>query len=171
MDPDVQKTILDALADGNYLGTAAKLGGVHPDTLQDWLRRGRAGREGRDVPGLAKASPELIEFVERIDLTLAEWEAETVRTINQTARSGAPNTWQAAMTMLERKFPDRWGRRDQVTVEGGDKPLVQLNQVILADPIAREQSRELLRRVAGWGIEGGGPLPLEAAEIDADDDE
>jgi hypothetical protein len=140
-DPKIQKIILDALADGNYLYVAAQLAGIHPNTLHEWIRRGRAG----DGP------PVLIAFVEQIDLTLARWEAETVKVVHQVAQSGAPNTWQAAMTMLERKSPDRWGRRDKVEIEA-DKPLVQVQQLILQDEETRQASREFLRRVTSLAI-------------------
>ena len=137
-DPKVQKRIIDAVRAGNYLKTAAKLAGVSADTLHEWISKGRAGGEGVD--------PGLVEFVERIELAQAEWEEEAVKVVQQTAQSGAPNTWQAAMTMLERKAPDRWGKRDKVEIEA-DKPLLQFNQLVLSDPEAPE-SRELLRFVA-----------------------
>lgn len=146
-DPKIQKIILDALADGNYLYVAAQLAGVAPDTLHSWIKRGR-----RAIKGEQEEPEVLVDFVERIELTLAKWEAETVKQVHTVAKSGAPNTWQAAMTMLERKAPDRWGRRDKVEVEA-DTPLIQLNQLVLADESVRQQSRELLRRVTSLGTE------------------
>jgi transposase len=154
-DPEVQKIILDALEDGNHLYVAARLAGVHADTLHDWIRRGHL-REN--------ASPGLIEFVEKIDLAMAKWEAGAVAVIHKTALSGRPNTWQAAMTMLERKFPDRWGRRETVEVDA-EKPLVQINHLVLEDPEVRAASREFLRRVAG------SPLLLERGRSELTDPE
>jgi hypothetical protein len=142
--PKIQKVILDALEDGNYLYVAAQLAGIHPNTLHEWIKRGR-GRGGPPAP------PSLVAFVEQIDLTLAKWEAQTVKVVHQVAQSGAPNTWQAAMTMLERKSPDRWGRRDKVEVEA-DKPLVQVQQLILSNDDVREASRDFLRRVTSAEI-------------------
>ena len=139
-DPKVQKRIIDAVRAGNYLYTAAKLAGVHADTLHEWIRRGREA--GPDV------DPGLVEFVARIELAQAEWEEEAVRVVQETAQSGQPNTWQAAMTMLERKAPHRWGKRDKVEIEA-QKPLLQFNQLVLTDPEVRREARELLRHVTG----------------------
>jgi transposase-like protein len=50
LTPDVQARICAALAVGAYRCEAARLAGVHPNRLGDWLRRGRqdraAGRDG-----------------------------------------------------------------------------------------------------------------------------
>ena len=32
-------------------------------------------------------------------------------------------TWQAAAWWLERRFPDRWGRKQRHEISGGDKPI------------------------------------------------
>jgi transposase len=165
-DPKIQKIILDALEDGNYLHVAARLAGIHPDTLHEWISRGRS----------ETGPPALIEFVERIDLALAKWEAETVKVVHATAQSGRPNTWQAAMTMLERKSPDRWGKRDRLGVEiDANRPLVQVNQLVISDPGVREASREFLRRVTS--LQAATPeddievTPLDPAETTPKEEE
>ena len=148
----VHVVIVDAIRAGNYKGTAARLAGVHPDTFHGWMML------ARDNP---EASPHDVTLQEDVEQADAEFEAEMVSQVTVAANSGAPNTWQAAMTIMERKNPDRWGKRDHVKIDA-DKPLVQLNQVIIHDDNARQLSRDLLRQLAtgsadvALGISAGG---------------
>ena len=50
------------------------------------------------------------QFCQAIKKALADFEVRTVTLVQQ----AAPADWRAAMTLLERRFPDRWGRRDRV---------------------------------------------------------
>lgn len=123
-----------------------KLVGVHPDSGFLWLKRGREGDQVGD--GV------LIRFERVFERCVAHFNATRIELINAAANSGAPNTWQAAAWMLERRDPANWGRRDVTKIEGGDGgPIIQLNQVVLVDGDARDAARALLRRVAGAGAD------------------
>lgn len=87
--------ILDALRAGNYLETAARYAGVSYDTLNEWRKR-------------------FPEFSEAVEKARADAEARNVAVLQQAART----KWQAAAWWLERSFPGRWGRRDEVNVSG-----------------------------------------------------
>jgi hypothetical protein len=63
--------------------------------------------------------------------------------------------------------PDQFARRDRVEVEA-PRPLVQVNQLILTDPDAREMSRQLLHRVA---LSDGATRELEAPKDGETEDE
>lgn len=167
LDEEMHQKMVDLARAGNYKATIARACGIHPDTLHGWLRQGREQPE---------EYPHYAALHEEIEEAEAEWEAQTVAQINTTAQSGAPNTWQAGMTMLERKFPDRWGRRDSHKIEA-DKPLVQIGAVVLVDADARRDTRSLLRRVTGSGADlalGTGmgdehPDVIDAEPIDSDE--
>ena len=122
-----------------------KLVGVHPDSGFLWLKRGREGDPVGD--GI------LIRFERIFERCVAYFSAQQLAMIEGAAQSGAPNTWQAAGWLLERRDPGNFGRRDALKHEGlpAGAPQVQLNQVVLIDGDAREASRALLRRVAGFG--------------------
>lgn len=142
-----------------------KMIGVHVDTGYNWLRR------AKDDPDNC---PEiLVRFHRALERATAKFNAEMVDQVAAAATSGAPNTWQAAMTMLERRDPENWGRRDKTTVEHSGDPIVQLNQVVLVDPDARSDARALLRRVAGLGTRqplgiGMGDESEEAGSVEAE---
>ena len=102
LTPEVQEKIVSAIRAGNYASVAAEYAGISESTFYSWLRRGREAKSGR--------FPEFLQAVKR-----AEKEAE-VRAV-AIIQKHMDNNWQAAMTYLERKFPQRWGRRDRLSVE------------------------------------------------------
>jgi transposase len=107
---DVQEQIVRALRAGNYIETAAKFAAVDKKTLYSWLDRANRGE--------AKYKG----FLHAVNKAQADAEVSAVAVITKAAAS----QWQAAAWRLERKFPERWGRREHVTVEGGvkERPLV-----------------------------------------------
>jgi transposase len=96
LDADTSERICQAIRGGNYIETAAAIAGIHRDTLYSWLKRGRTEEEGihRD-------------FVEEIDQALALAEKNALQTIEK----ASVDHWQAAAWRLERRFPERWGRK------------------------------------------------------------
>lgn len=119
---------------------AFKNAGISVDVGFSWLKN------GRDETG----DPVFVRFERIVERAVAQYNGKMVDMVTSAAMSGSPNTWQAAMTLLERRDPGNWGRRDALKIEA-ETPLIQLNQVVLVDEQARELSRDLLRRVAGPG--------------------
>ncbi|SIS88550.1 hypothetical protein [Alicyclobacillus vulcanalis] len=102
LTPELQKKICDAIRAGAYIETAAAYAGVNKTTLYDWLRRG-----ARSKSGIYR------EFSDAIEKALAEAEMRDLLIIGKAAEEN----WQAAAWRLERKFPERWGRKDRMTVD------------------------------------------------------
>jgi transposase-like protein len=102
LTPEVQEKIVSAIRAGNYAAIAAEYAGISEGTFYGWLKRGR--EESKGV---------FFEFLKAVKG--AEREAE-VRAVAHVQKHFAEN-WTAAMTFLERKFPQRWGRRDRTPVE------------------------------------------------------
>lgn len=92
--PEAVQKIVQAVTAGNTRETAAAYAGITATTLYDWLKH--------------KA-----EFSEAVKKAEADAEVAAVTII----RTAMPKNWQAAAWYLERKWPDRWGRKDRVTVE------------------------------------------------------
>jgi hypothetical protein len=89
--PEIQQRIVLALRAGSYPVVAAKLAGVSESTFFRWMADKR--RPYRD---LRKAC----------ETAIAEWEVALTGTILQGARQ-SPS---AALKVLERRHPARWGR-------------------------------------------------------------
>lgn len=119
LTPELRDRILDAVLEGNYIETAAQIAGVNKTTLYRWLRRA----EDVEAQALELVVEDGADFYEHVDP--AEWvyldfrhalksaeaysEAELLRMSKSAAVAGS--SWQAFMTILERRHPDRWGRR------------------------------------------------------------
>ena len=102
LTPEVQEKIVSAIRAGNYANVAAEYGGICAATFYRWLQKGEAAKSGQ-----------FREFCDAVKK--AEREAE-VRAVAQIQKHMDRN-WKAAMTYLERKHPDRWGRRDHLKIE------------------------------------------------------
>jgi transposase len=137
LTPEIMAKICDALRAGNYRETAAAFAGVRKSTFYEWLRRGARARKGiyRDLH-------------DAVEKALADSEARDVMLIGKAAGEG---DWQAAAWRLERKFPDRWGRRERHDIDANVKTTVKVKP----DDAVEELTRLLAAR-PGSGGQGEG---------------
>jgi hypothetical protein len=122
---DIQERILDAVLEGNYLEVAAQAVGVNKTTLYRWLRKADE-LEAKALEHFDDELPEPGDLYQHTDP--ADWvyldfrhalksaEAFSETDLLRRASAGA-NGWQAPMTVLERRHPSRWRRRDTTTHE------------------------------------------------------
>lgn len=129
LTPDVKKTILSAVAQGNYVTTACQLAGISKSTYYHW--KGRAEEN----------SEEHKEFFEQIAKAEAYAEADRLKHIKTAAENGQ---WQASAWYLERKYSDRWGRKDRV-----DQRIEVNGEVIQRNELALEAKLQLDGEGAG----------------------
>ena len=127
-DSRVTSAIIDAVAGGAYLTTAATAAGIHESTLFRWLAEAKAD----DAP------EQLHEFYEAVTRARAMAEQTAVEFLWDVAKGGhlirqstrhdpagegyvveesftAPDA-KPVMFLLERSFPQRWTRRSQLDV-------------------------------------------------------
>ena len=116
---EVQRLVVEALQAGNYIETAAALAGVHKDTLYEWLKRGRGQPRGvyrafSDAVEKAMAIAEVrgVELVTRA----GEGTPTVLNAQGQVVTPGIPPQWQAMAWRLERKYPEKWGRRQRLDI-------------------------------------------------------
>lgn len=96
-DADRVQLLLASLADGNYRETACKVAGFAKQTFYNMQKRAEAG----DAAAIA--------FIDAVEKAEAQAEAEIVRNVRTASK--LPQFWAAGMTLLERKNPEKWGRR------------------------------------------------------------
>ena len=106
LTPETQEKIVSAIAEGNYLETAAAIGGVSATTFFRWLQEGEQA-----TAGLKR------DFWEAVKK--AEAEAEALR-VSRISKAGKDGNWQADAWYLERRYPERWGKRIQQEITGKD---------------------------------------------------
>ena len=98
----VQDRIVELLELGNYQGTAARAAGISRSTFHRWMQRGADDK----ATNTASAYRDFRDSVKKAE---ANAEVAAVKCV----LDGAEKSWQAAMTYLERKFPERWSRGER----------------------------------------------------------
>lgn len=154
LTPELVEQIIDAVLEGAYIETAAQAAGIGKTTLYRWLRRAD-DVEARTLEQLEDADLEDNAEVAVYDaVNPAEWvyldfrhalkSAEAyaeLELLRRTTRGGLG--WQAYMTVLERRHPARWSRRERVTHDGAvdvGRPKV----ITVEEPERRRALAELL---------------------------
>ena len=114
--PEIQNRIVQSLLACNYVETACAFAGIGVTAFYDWLNRGARGQKPFD------------EFSKAVRDAQAQAEMKLIISIEKKANGRAPkfdmkgkvieqaieSDWRAGAWILERKFPERWGKRDQV---------------------------------------------------------
>jgi transposase len=105
LTPEITKRLTEAIRAGNYYEAACGYAGIHYSTFRKWMQKGEVAKSGK-----------FREFFEAI--TRAEYEAE-VRMVAQWQKH-MPEDYRAIRDFLERRYPDRWGRRNLNIEHSGD---------------------------------------------------
>ena len=105
---ELQTQIIKAIQAGNYDYVACEYVGIHKSTFYRWMARGEKGRKG--------IYKEFSDSIKKANASSEIWAVAFVR-------SAMANDWRAAMTYLERKFPDRWARKEKLDITSDNKPL------------------------------------------------
>lgn len=138
---EIKDNICEYIAQGNYLDTACRLAGVDYSTFRGWMVKGE--HEGKG---------EYFEFLRQVRLAEAQAESERVRLILQ---AGRLDDWKANAWYLERKYPERWGKKDHIEakVESHHTQTTEykIEQQIETDPETVELVRQLWRRQQALG--------------------
>lgn len=143
MSEETTKKICKYIADGNYLDTACRLAGLDYSTMRRWVQKGE--QEGKGV---------YYEFAEALKTAEAQAEAKRVELI---LKAGKLNDWKANAWYLERKYPERWGKRDHLEAniksEHTERQEVMIEHQLETDPQTAELVRQLWRRQQALGGE------------------
>lgn len=105
---EVRDSIMTYLRHGSYIETAVAAQGLSRNVFYVWMRRGRKAEPGDEI---------YVKFAEEVDKAIAEAEFKDILRIEK----AASKTWQAAAWRLERRFPERWARKEQQTVTTENK--------------------------------------------------
>lgn len=145
LNNEIQKQIIDLIRAGNYIETASSCVGVNKSTLYDWLKRG--AREKQRTDGKSNKNEDVyVQFSNAVEKAIAEAEARDVLNIQKASQTD----WKASAWRLERKFPNKWGRKDHITAdvtqENVERSETHITHQIDTDPETIELVRQLWRR-------------------------
>ena len=135
LTPAVASRIVDGIALGLSYKDAAMAGGVHEDTLDNWRKRGAVEKNtlySRFLGRISRAAEKTgIAYLEAIRRSIMESPVRVREHIKQDEngkvvmkeihRETLPPDIKGAMWWLERRFPEQFGRRDQMEHAGGVK--------------------------------------------------
>lgn len=150
LTPRLRDQIVGYVRVGNFASVAARAAGIGESTFYRWMERGeraatdleelatmtraqlmRVARERRmKIPARA-ARADVLELVVASDAPYREFreaikgaEAQAEAAAVVVIREAMPTSWQAAAWYLERRYPDRYARRERTEVSGpGGGPL------------------------------------------------
>lgn len=135
---EIQNKIVTAIRAGNYIETAAAYAGISKNTLYDWLKRGAREKERLERNPRArikKSEAPYVEFSDAVEKAMAEAEIRDVAIIAKAAEEN----WQAAAWRLERKYPERWGRREKIEHVGKDDGPIETVQRLDLSALSDEE--------------------------------
>lgn len=135
--------ICERIGSGVPISIAARASGVAANTVHEWERRGRGADERPKTPMTEWFSKEIDKAIGRF-------------VQSQVVKIGSDEAWQSRAWLLERRFPDEFGRpseRLEITGAGGGDIVIRL--AFDQTPIAAKTRAEL----------GGPVLDVEAEEI------
>ena len=104
LTPDVQELIVVGINAGLTFRLSCGLAGVNPATFYRWLEKGETAKSGA-----------FREFCDTVSRAKAD---SALRLVSQIMLQ-APTDWRAAAFLLERRFPDDYGKRSEVTGKDG----------------------------------------------------
>jgi len=139
LTPKLQETICEFVAAGNYMSTACEAAGISRWTYLNWLHR--AEEEATNGGGV------YFNFLNAVKKAEADAEAERVARI----RKAGETNWLADMTHLERRHPDRWGKRERHQLDITETKTITITHVTVVKdygergPVIEGQARELLK--------------------------
>lgn len=137
----VTERVASLIMGGSYANRAAEAAGIGERTFYRWMKEGEAiadkveafedkvdawndlsyaeRRDARERKPLDSEVPSEAEVAKwQFWQTIKKAEAEAEARNTALIQTQASKSWQAAAWWLERKFPDRWGRKDKVQLDG-----------------------------------------------------
>lgn len=168
---EVSERIIALIVDGNYVLTAAAACGISRRSFYDWMERGRAELDALEKSDIEQPyEPKHVEqlfadFAARVEVATAQSEINALKDVRAQGER-----WQAAMTYLERRFPNRWGRRQAIEHSGPQGGAITL-RALKPEEIAGA-SEETLKMIAEGralpqGADGGQVHPSDESGSDS----
>lgn len=117
VNPEIQKTLVKHLKAGNFLETAMAAAGISRQNMTRWLTMGAKERNRAQIDKRKRVRKKYqiyVDLLDAIEQAQAESEIRDVKIMEKAAKGN----WQAAAWRLERKYPERWGKKSTISHQG-----------------------------------------------------
>lgn len=119
LTPQLQEQIGNNITLGMPLKFAAEAAGITEVTFYNWLKRGEAESKGQ-----------FYEFAEHVKACKAKAVQLHLKLITKAATDGS---WQASAWILERRYPEEFGRKDRLELDANMNHSGEVNLHTLSD--------------------------------------
>ena len=111
LDQDLTERLLEAIKLGMYTEHACAYAGISSSTFRRWREKAEEG----------------IEPFQSFWLQVNKAEADAIiRRVARIEQAGKDGQWQADAWLLERKYPDKFGRKEKLQLQGDPNAPVEL---------------------------------------------
>ena len=141
LTPELRETLLEGLSIGLTQKLASQRAGIGESTFYNWLAKGRAASTG--------------QYRDLLDEVIRAEGQGAARLMAQISRQGMAD-WRAAAWILERRHPDDYGRRTELTGKAGAPVQVEGKTQHIFQPSPEVWLEMLTRRAEFEGSEDDG---------------
>lgn len=147
LTPVIADTISTYISQGNFLTTAVQAAGVSMSVFNRWMKMiTPENLEKVKSEEEMKLLEPYIDFAEQLVQAAAQAEVDRVEIINASSQLGA---WQGSAWWLERRFPQRWGKKPtHHHVTGSVKHTHDIAEQIVGSEAAAEDIIDLFEQEA-----------------------
>ena len=135
---ELTEQIAGLVGKGNYLITSCDIVGISKQSFLNWLERGEQESIGIYFDFMcaikkaeAEAEARRVERIEQAGIggMVTKRITKTTKSGTETEETYSQPQWLADMTHLERRHPDRWGRKDRTRVDINEKKSITITHV------------------------------------------
>lgn len=119
LNEEVIEKAYKLIAAGNYHKTVAQYLGIDESTWWRWLQKGETAKSKKSI---------YYKLFKQIKKAEAEAQMRNVAIVQEAAQE----SWQAAAWWLERRYPEEWGRKDQLRLGNTDDDGLRI-QIVKVD--------------------------------------
>ena len=120
--------ICEYIAMGNYIERCCQAVGIAKSTFYNWKKRGEKGEEPYAT------------FLKRVNKVEAKAEIKHTGIIHDIAETG---NWMASAWLLERKYPNRFGKREQMALQTDNDFKLEISTAKSPYELGEEEKRLL----------------------------
>lgn len=152
-DPQLLQAIEASAALGHPIQTAGRMAGLGHTTAWDWHRRGLALLEQHPDKDPRELGSHAV-FADAFERGAAQLVQRKLEVVNAATEADPSKAWLPAMTLLERRRPQDFGRRDRLDV---NQQSVTINVTLDAESLAA--SERVLAQLLARGLAPTPQLP------------